>query len=111
MRGKSPDTFCPLGPWIVTADEIPDPGALKIQCRLNGALMQDGNTGNLIFSVPNLIAFLSRSITLVPGDIILTGTPKGVGVFRKPPVFLKNGDEVIVEIEGIGRLVNTCRTA
>ena len=111
VRGKSPDTFCPLGPWIVTADEIPDPGTLKIQCRLNGALMQDGNTGNLIFSVPNLISFLSRSITLVPGDIILTGTPKGVGVFRKPPVFLKNGDEVTVEIERIGRLVNTCRTA
>ena len=111
VRGKSPDTFCPLGPWIVTADEIPDPGALKIQCRLNGTLMQDGNTGNLIFSVPNLISFLSRSITLVPGDIILTGTPKGVGVFRKPPVFLKKGDEVIVEIEGIGRLANTCRTA
>jgi 2-keto-4-pentenoate hydratase/2-oxohepta-3-ene-1,7-dioic acid hydratase in catechol pathway len=109
VQGKSLDTFCPLGPWIVTADEIPDPGSLKIRCRLNGALMQDGNTGNLIFSVANLISFLSRSFTLVPGDIILTGTPKGVGVFRKPPVFLKNGDEVIVEIEGIGSLVNTCR--
>jgi 2-keto-4-pentenoate hydratase/2-oxohepta-3-ene-1,7-dioic acid hydratase in catechol pathway len=110
VRGKSPDTFCPLGPWIVTADEIPDPGALRIQCRLNGQLMQDGNTANLIFSVPFLISFLSRSITLVPGDIILTGTPKGVGVFRNPPVFLKDGDEAIVEIEGIGRLANTCKT-
>jgi len=111
VRGKSLDTFCPLGPWIVTADEIPDPGALAVRCRLNGELMQDGNTRQLIFSVPNLISFLSRSFTLVPGDIILTGTPKGVGVFRKPPVFLKDGDEVAVEVEGIGRLVNTCRTA
>jgi 2-keto-4-pentenoate hydratase/2-oxohepta-3-ene-1,7-dioic acid hydratase in catechol pathway len=110
VQGKSLDTFCPLGPWIVTADEIPDPGTLKIQCRLNDALMQDGNTGNLIFSVPNLISFLSRTFTLVPGDVILTGTPKGVGVFRKPPVFLKEGDEVAVEVEGIGRLLNTCRT-
>jgi 2-keto-4-pentenoate hydratase/2-oxohepta-3-ene-1,7-dioic acid hydratase in catechol pathway len=111
VRGKSLDTFCPLGPWVVTADEIPDPGSLKIRCRLNGTLMQDGNTGNLIFSVPNLISFLSRAFTLVPGDIILTGTPKGVGVFRTPPMYLKDGDEVAVEIEGIGRLANTCRTA
>jgi 2-keto-4-pentenoate hydratase/2-oxohepta-3-ene-1,7-dioic acid hydratase in catechol pathway len=110
VRGKSLDTFCPLGPWIVTADEIPDPGMLAVRSRLNGQLMQDGHTSQLIFSVPFLISFLSRSITLVPGDIILTGTPKGVGVFRKPPVFLKDGDEVIVEIEGIGRLANTCRT-
>jgi 2-keto-4-pentenoate hydratase/2-oxohepta-3-ene-1,7-dioic acid hydratase in catechol pathway len=111
VRGKSLDTFCPLGPWIVTADEIPDPGMLAIRSRLNGNLMQDGNTQMLIFSVPSLISFLSRSFTLVPGDIILTGTPKGVGVFRNPPVFMKDGDEVAVEVEGIGRLVNTCRTA
>jgi 2-keto-4-pentenoate hydratase/2-oxohepta-3-ene-1,7-dioic acid hydratase in catechol pathway len=111
VRGKSLDSFCPLGPWIVTADEIPDPGSLKIRCRLNGKIMQDGNTRLLIFSVPNLISFLSRSFTLLPGDIILTGTPKGVGVFRNPPVFMKDGDEVAVEIEGIGSLVNTCRTA
>jgi 2-keto-4-pentenoate hydratase/2-oxohepta-3-ene-1,7-dioic acid hydratase in catechol pathway len=110
VRGKSLDTFCPLGPWIVTADEIPNPDSLKIQCRLNGNLMQDSHTGLMIFSIPGLISFLSRSFTLVPGDIILTGTPKGVGAFRKPPVYMKDGDEVIVEIEGLGRLVNRCRT-
>ena len=110
VRGKSLDTFCPLGPWIVTADEIPDPGALRIMCWLNGILMQDGNTDMMIFSVPSLISFLSRHFTLVPGDIILTGTPKGVGAFRTPPVFLKGGDEVVVEIGGIGRLGNGCQT-
>ena len=109
VRGKSLDTFCPLGPWIVTVDEIPDPAALKIRCWLNGNLMQDGHTSQLIFSVPGLIAFLSRSFTLVPGDVILTGTPKGVGTFRKPPVYLKDGDTVTVEIEGLDRLTNTCR--
>lgn len=109
VRGKALDTFCPLGPWIVTVDEIPDPGTLRIRCWLNGNLMQDGHTSQLIFSVPALIAFLSRSFTLVPGDVILTGTPKGVGVFRKPPVFLKDGDTVTVEIEGLDRLTNPCR--
>jgi 2-keto-4-pentenoate hydratase/2-oxohepta-3-ene-1,7-dioic acid hydratase in catechol pathway len=109
VRGKALDTFCPLGPWIVTIDEIPDPGALHIRCWLNGNLMQDGHTSQLIFSVPALIAFLSRSFTLVPGDVILTGTPKGVGAFRNPPVFLKDGDTVTVEIEGLDRLTNTCR--
>jgi 2-keto-4-pentenoate hydratase/2-oxohepta-3-ene-1,7-dioic acid hydratase in catechol pathway len=110
VRGKSLDTFCPLGPWIVTGDEIPDPDALKIQCRLNGSLMQDGHTSQMIFSVPRLISFLSRSFTLTPGDVILTGTPRGVGAFRNPPVYMKDGDEVTVEIEGLGRLVNTCRS-
>jgi 2-keto-4-pentenoate hydratase/2-oxohepta-3-ene-1,7-dioic acid hydratase in catechol pathway len=110
VRGKSLDTFCPLGPWIVTGDEIPDPEALKIRCWLNGSLMQDGHTSQLIFSVPRLISFLSRSFTLVPGDVILTGTPKGVGTFRNPPVYLMDGDEVTVEIEGLDRLVNTCRS-
>lgn len=110
VRGKSLDTFCPLGPWIVTGDEIPDPDALKIRCWLNGNLMQDGHTSQLIFSVPRLISFLSRSFTLAPGDVILTGTPKGVGAFRNPPVYLKDGDEVTVEIEGLDRLVNTCRS-
>jgi 2-keto-4-pentenoate hydratase/2-oxohepta-3-ene-1,7-dioic acid hydratase in catechol pathway len=109
VRGKALDTFCPLGPWIVTVDEIPDPGALHIRCWLNGILMQDGHTSQLIFGVPALIAFLSRSFTLVPGDVILTGTPKGVGAFRNPPVFLKDGDTVTVEIEGLDRLVNPCR--
>jgi 2-keto-4-pentenoate hydratase/2-oxohepta-3-ene-1,7-dioic acid hydratase in catechol pathway len=94
----------------VTGDEIPDPDALKIRCWLNGNLMQDGHTSQLIFSVSRLISFLSRSFTLVPGDVILTGTPKGVGTFRNPPVYLKDGDEVTVEVEGLDRLVNTCRS-
>ena len=109
LRGKSLDTFCPLGPWIVTGDEIPNPNALKIQSWLNGRLMQDGNTSLMIFSIPFLVSFLSRHFTLLPGDVILTGTPRGVGVFRDPPVFMKEGDEVAVEIERLGRLVNTCR--
>ena len=110
VRGKSLDTFCPLGPWIVTGDEIPNPNMLKIRCWLNDNLMQDSNTGLMIFNVPELVSFLSRQFTLFPGDIILTGTPNGVGFFRDPQVFMKEGDEVAVEIEGIGRLVNTCRT-
>jgi 2-keto-4-pentenoate hydratase/2-oxohepta-3-ene-1,7-dioic acid hydratase in catechol pathway len=111
VRGKSLDTFCPLGPWIVTSDEIPGPHSLKIKCLLNGEVMQDGNTGQMIFRLPRLISFLSRNFTLVPGDVILTGTPPGVGCFREPPIYLKNGDEVVVEIEGLGRLENTCRTS
>jgi 2-keto-4-pentenoate hydratase/2-oxohepta-3-ene-1,7-dioic acid hydratase in catechol pathway len=109
LRGKSLDTFCPLGPWIVTGDEIPNPNSLKIQSWLNGRLMQDGNTSLMIFSIPVLVSFLSRHFTLFPGDVILTGTPRGVGVFRNPPVFMKEGDEVAVEIERVGRLLNTCR--
>ncbi|MFZ7112202.1 MAG: fumarylacetoacetate hydrolase family protein [Desulfatiglandales bacterium] len=109
VRGKSLDTFCPLGPWLVTPDEIPDPNNLSIRCWLNGKLMQDSNTGRMIFKVPYLISFLSRHFTLFPGDLILTGTPHGVGAFRDPPVYLNDGDEIVVEIEGIGRLANTCR--
>ena len=109
VRGKSLNTFCPLGPWIVTMDEIADPYALNIESRLNGQIMQKSNTGNLIFSVSYLVSFLSRHFTLFPGDIILTGTPSGVGVFRDPPVYLKNGDEIVIAIEGIGELVNRCR--
>lgn len=109
VRGKSLDTFCPLGPWLVTADEVPDPHALSIKCRLNGNLMQDSHTGLMIFRIPALVSFLSRHFTLVPGDVILTGTPHGVGVFRDPSVYMKDGDEVVVEIERVGRLVNTCR--
>ena len=109
LRGKSLDTFCPLGPWIVTGDEIPNPNSLKIRSWLNGRLMQDSNTSLMIFSIPVLVSFLSRHLTLLPGDVILTGTPRGVGVFRDPPVFMKEGDEVAVEIERVGRLVNTCR--
>lgn len=108
VRGKSLDSFCPLGPWIVTRDELPDPHSLKIQCSVNKHLMQDSHTSLMMFRIPEIISFLSRHFTLNPGDIILTGTPSGVGVFREPSVYLKDGDEVVVEIEGIGRLVNTC---
>jgi 2-keto-4-pentenoate hydratase/2-oxohepta-3-ene-1,7-dioic acid hydratase in catechol pathway len=105
-RGKSPDTFAPTGPWLVTRDEVPDPHNLSIRTRLNGRLMQDSNTSNLVFGVPALVEFLSQTITLEPGDIIATGTPPGVGCFRKPPVFLKPGDVVRMEIAGLGVLEN-----
>lgn len=105
-RGKTFDTFCPLGPCIVTRDEIPDPGALGMKTIINGEVMQDWTTADMIFDVPALIEFLSGSTTLLPGTVILTGTPHGVGVARKPPRWLAPGDEVIVEIEGIGRLAN-----
>jgi len=108
VRGKSLDTFCPLGPWIVTPQEIPNPHCLGIKSVLNGVTMQSCTTAELIFSVPFLISFLSRHFTLLPGDVILTGTPMGVGGFREPPIYLKDGDEIVVEIEGIGQLVNSC---
>src|ERR1035441_2215498 len=104
--GKTFDTFAPMGPVIVTADEIEDPHHLAISLTLNGELIQNSNTSNLIFGVPQLIAFLSSVMTLTPGDIISTGTPAGVGFARKPPRWLLPGDEVAVEVEGIGRLVN-----
>ena len=110
VRGKSLDTFCPLGPWIVTADDIPDPHSLGIRSRLNSRIMQDSNTSMMIFRIPDLISFISKHFTLIPGDIIRTGTPHGVGTFRDPPIYMKDGDEVIVEIEKIGRLANICRT-
>jgi 2-keto-4-pentenoate hydratase/2-oxohepta-3-ene-1,7-dioic acid hydratase in catechol pathway len=106
VRGKSCDTFCPTGPWLTTRDAVPDPHALSIRMRVNGNVVQDSNTSNLIFRIPTLIAFISAAITLEPGDIIATGTPGGVGVFRKPPVFLKSGDMMEVEIEGLGTLRN-----
>jgi 2-keto-4-pentenoate hydratase/2-oxohepta-3-ene-1,7-dioic acid hydratase in catechol pathway len=109
VRGKSLDTFCPLGPWIVTTDELADPGVSRIRCLVNGQVVQDASTAELVHDVPSLIAFCSRFMTLEPGDIIATGTPGGVGVFREPPRFLCDGDEVVVEIEGIGRLSNRCR--
>ena len=104
QRGKSCDTFAPMGPTIVTADVIPNPHQLAIKLRLNGRTMQDSNTDNLIFGIPQLISFLSETITLEPGDVIATGTPSGVGFARKPPVFLKDGDQMEVEIEGLGIL-------
>jgi 2-keto-4-pentenoate hydratase/2-oxohepta-3-ene-1,7-dioic acid hydratase in catechol pathway len=106
VRSKSLDTFCPFGPVIVTADEIPDPQILTLRTKVNGKVMQDSNTSEMIFGVRELIAFLSRSFTLEAGDLILTGTPNGVGVFRNPKVFLQDGDLVSVEIEGIGKIEN-----
>jgi 2-keto-4-pentenoate hydratase/2-oxohepta-3-ene-1,7-dioic acid hydratase in catechol pathway len=107
VRGKSLDTFCPLGPVVVTTDELRDPHCLRIQTWVNDELMQDSNTSHLIHTVPALVSYCSTAFTLEPGDIITTGTPGGVGVYRVPPVFLQPGDRVVVEIEGIGRLENT----
>ncbi len=106
LMGKTFDTFAPIGPWIVTADEIPDPHALDIQLEINGEVLQDSNTRELIFKIPELIAFLSSVFTLEPGDIVSTGTPAGVGFTRKPPRFLRPGEEMIVRIQGIGELRN-----
>lgn len=109
VRGKSLDTFCPLGPVIVTADDIPDPQALHLNSRINDFVMQDSSTKEMIFSVKYLIAFLSRAFTLEPGDLIASGTPNGVGHYRKPPIYLKDGDLVTIEVEKIGKLVNPAR--
>ena len=109
VRGKSLDTFCPLGPIFVTSDEIPNPQKLAIRSILNGDLMQDSNTNEMIFSVARIISFCSKAFTLESGDLILTGTPHGVGLGRDPKVYLQDGDEIVVEIEGIGRLINQCR--
>lgn len=106
VRGKSCDTFCPTGPWLTTRDDVPDPHTLDIRMRLNGDVVQNSNTSNLISRVPALIQYISAAITLEPGDIIATGTPGGVGVFRTPPVFLKSGDVMEVEIAGLGVLRN-----
>jgi 2-keto-4-pentenoate hydratase/2-oxohepta-3-ene-1,7-dioic acid hydratase in catechol pathway len=110
VRGKSLDTFCPLGPYLVTRDEIPDPHHLAIRCTVNETVMQNSNTFELIFKIPYLIAYVSRAFTLLPGDVITTGTPDGVGVFRNPKIFLQHGDVVTLEIEGLGQLRNTCAT-
>jgi len=106
VRAKSQDTFAPFGPYLVTPDEIPDPQSLPIRCMVNDRVLQDSNTSRMIFGVRELIAFISRGITLHPGDLISTGTPHGVGFAQKPPVFLQPGDVVVVEIDGIGRLSN-----
>jgi 2-keto-4-pentenoate hydratase/2-oxohepta-3-ene-1,7-dioic acid hydratase in catechol pathway len=109
QRGKSCDTFAPMGPFVATREEIKDPHGLGIRLRLNGEVMQNSRTDQLIFGVPELIEFLSASITLEPGDIIATGTPPGVGFARKPPIYLKSGDRMEVEIDGLGVLVNNVR--
>jgi 5-carboxymethyl-2-hydroxymuconate isomerase len=106
IRGKAADTFCPLGPVVATTDEIPDPQQLPIRCRVNGTTRQDSHTREMIFPVSAIIAFVSRAITLEPGDVILTGTPDGVGLYRDPQVFLKPGDRVEVEIGDLGVLDN-----
>lgn len=105
-RGKTADTFAPFGPVIVTKDEVGDPHNLAISLELNGEIMQDSNTSNLIFTVPKIISFLSQSMTLMPGDLIATGTPPGVGMGRNPKIWLKNGDRMNVSIEKIGTLSN-----
>ena len=104
--GKNFDTFCPLGPCLVTSDELTDPADVKLRSFVNGELMQDGSTADWVFPLPRLLSFLSGVMALEPGDLVSTGTPAGVGVFRKPPVFLKAGDVVRLEIEGIGTLEN-----
>jgi 2-keto-4-pentenoate hydratase/2-oxohepta-3-ene-1,7-dioic acid hydratase in catechol pathway len=109
-RGKSLDTFCPLGPWIVTRDEIADPQVLNIKLTVNKKVMQDSSTANMIFSVAHLISFCSAMFTLEPGDVILTGTPPGVGDGRKPPVYLTDRDVMTASVEGIGDLTNPCQT-
>jgi 2-keto-4-pentenoate hydratase/2-oxohepta-3-ene-1,7-dioic acid hydratase in catechol pathway len=104
FKGKSLDTFCPLGPWIVHKSALRDPQQVRLVCRVNGEVMQDGNTRDMIFDIPTIIESLSAGLTLEPGDIISTGTPSGVGFARVPPVFLKPGDKVEGDIENIGKL-------
>lgn len=111
IRGKAFDSFCPLGPLLLTADAVPDPQDLQLSCRLNGNTMQQGSTADMIFGVAELIAFLSRDTTLLPGTLLLTGTPPGVGFARTPPVFLTDGDRVEVAIDPIGVLENPVRSA
>ena len=106
VRGKSFDTFCPLGPCLVTREALPDPQGLALRTHLNGRLMQSSSTRDMVFSAAELVAELSRGMTLLPGTVILTGTPSGVGYARTPPVYLQPGDRVTVEVEGIGALTN-----
>jgi acylpyruvate hydrolase len=109
LLGKAIDTFLPLGPFLVTADEVPDPQALGIRCRVNDELRQSSSTGQMVFGVAELIAYASRTITLEPGDLLVTGTPSGVGMAADPPWFLSPGDRMRVEIDGLGELDNTVR--
>ena len=108
-RGKSFDTFCPLGPALTPAADVTDPQSLRVRCRVNGQTMQDASTASMIFPIARLISDLSQGTTLLPGTAILTGTPGGVGMARKPPVWLKDGDSVEVEIDGLGVLINRVR--
>lgn len=106
MRGKACETFAPMGPYLALVDEVPDPNNLKLESRLNGNVMQSSNTSNLVHKIPAILAWVTRYLTLQPGDCVMTGTPAGVGVFRKPPVFMKPGDVIEMEIEGLGVLRN-----
>jgi 2-keto-4-pentenoate hydratase/2-oxohepta-3-ene-1,7-dioic acid hydratase in catechol pathway len=108
VRGKSLDTFAPIGPELVTTDEVEDPRDLDIWAEVNGERLQDSTTANLIFGIDDLVSFCSQAFTLTPGDLIFTGTPPGVGVYRDPPVLLEESDEVTVGVEGIGELSNDC---
>ncbi len=108
-RAKGLDTFCPLGPWLVTRDAIPDPQVLAIRCIVNGETRQSSNTSEMIFNVRQILAYISQAFTLNPGDVILTGTPDGVSNARSPKALLQDGDRVVVELDNIGRLENTCR--
>ncbi len=106
FKGKSLDRASPLGPWLVTPDEVPDPQHLRVLCRINGAVKQDANTSDMIFDIPSMVADITDTLTLEPGDVIATGTPSGVGFARTPPEFLKPGDVMETEIEGVGLLRN-----
>ena len=108
VKGKSYDSFGPVGPWIVTPDEVPDPHALDIWLEVNGHRYQDGNTRTMVFRVPHLVSYISRFMSLQPGDIISTGTPPGVGLGQKPPVFLKVGDRIRLGVEGLGEQSQLC---
>jgi 2-keto-4-pentenoate hydratase/2-oxohepta-3-ene-1,7-dioic acid hydratase in catechol pathway len=110
-RGKSPDTFCPVGPRLVPRDDVADPQNLAIRAILNGDPMQESTTANMVFGVAELIAYITQTVTLEPGDLIATGTPAGVGAFRDPPVFMQPGDEITIEIEGLGALTNPVAAA
>jgi len=106
FKGKSLDGFCPMGPSLVTKDEVPDPHSLALRCRVNGELKQEGSTADLIFDIPTILEWLSQGMTLLPGDVIATGTPSGVGFARTPPEFLFPGDVVECEVEGLGLIRN-----
>jgi 2-keto-4-pentenoate hydratase/2-oxohepta-3-ene-1,7-dioic acid hydratase in catechol pathway len=110
-RGKSPDTYCPVGPQLVPREDVPDPQQLAIRAVLNGETMQNSTTANMVFGVADLIAYITQTITLEPGDLIATGTPAGVGAFRDPKVFMQPGDEITIEIEGLGSLTNPVTAA
>lgn len=111
LKGKGCDTFCPLGPWLVTTDEVSDPHSLKMTLSVNGHRYQDGSTATMIYKVPYLVSYISQFMTLEPGDVISTGTPAGVGLGQNPPVFLKAGDVMTLEIEGLGSQTQTVRAA